>query len=59
MRSRLTKASINPLTSDPTNMNGMASSTMLTNTMAKELRELDSDPEGRKTMAAARKSAGR
>jgi hypothetical protein len=59
MLSRLTKASINPPTSDPTIMNGMASRTILTNTMAKELRELDSEPEGRKTIAAARKSAGR
>ena len=51
MRSRLTKASMKPPTSDPTIINGMASSTMLTNTMAKELRELDSDPKGRKTKA--------
>jgi galactitol-specific phosphotransferase system IIB component len=40
-------------------MKGMASSTMLTNTIAKELRGLDCEPEGRKTTAAARKSAGR
>jgi hypothetical protein len=32
---------------------------MLTKTIARELRELDSEPEGRKTRAAARKSAGR
>jgi hypothetical protein len=59
MRSRLTKASIKPPTSDPTNMNGTASRTILIKTMAKELRELDSGSKGRKTMAAVRKSPGR
>jgi hypothetical protein len=32
---------------------------MLKKTIAKELMVVDSEPEGRKTMAAARKSAGR
>jgi hypothetical protein len=40
-------------------MKGMASSTMLTNTIARELRELDSEPEGRKNVAATRKRAVR
>jgi hypothetical protein len=40
-------------------MKGIASSTMLTNTIAKELRLADSEPAGRKTMAAARNSEGR
>jgi hypothetical protein len=59
MRSRLTKASIKPPTSDPISIKGMASSTMLINTIAKELRVADSAPEGRKARATARKSAGR
>jgi hypothetical protein len=59
MRSGLTETSIKPLTSDPKNIKGMASSTMLTKIIARELRELDSEPESRKTRAAARKSAGR
>jgi hypothetical protein len=38
----------------------MASRTMLTKTIAREFRELlDSEPEGIKKRAAARKSAGR
>jgi hypothetical protein len=59
MHFRLTKASIKPPTSDPISMKGIASSTMLTKTIAKELRVVDSAPEGRNTRAAARKSTGR
>jgi hypothetical protein len=59
MRSLLTKASIKPPTSDPISMKGIASSMMLIKTIAKELRIVDSEPKGRKTMAAVRKSAGR
>jgi hypothetical protein len=40
-------------------MNGMASRTILTKTMAKEFWGLDSEPEGSNRTAAARKSAGR